>query len=46
MDDDCYEVYRQIKAIIDDAVDCLSDEDFQLMMVTLVSKIMMKRLKK
>ncbi|ALG96762.1 hypothetical protein [Acidianus bottle-shaped virus 2 strain ABV2] len=38
MKDDCYEVYVELKKILDKAVDCLNDDDFQLLLITLIAK--------
>lgn len=38
MKDDCYEVYIQLKKILEKAMDCLTDEDFQLLLITLIAK--------
>lgn len=42
MKDECYDVYMQLAKILDKAMECLNDEDFQLLLVTLIAKKMTK----
>lgn len=45
MRDDCYQVYVELKKILDKAMECLNDEDFQLLLVTLIAKTTLTKVK-
>ncbi|ABP73403.1 hypothetical protein [Acidianus bottle-shaped virus] len=46
MRDECYQVYLELKKILDKAMECLNDEDFQLLLVTMIAKATLTKVEK